>query len=81
MVQRIIKMRHELYLLAILIVMLLAACKPETNNYETYDWNGGYCDECGGHLIYDRTGSKEHYICEKCGKEFTFDKVMSKKEE
>lgn len=81
MVQRIIKMRHELYLLAILIVMLLAACKPETNNYETYDWNGGYCDECGGHLIYDRTGSKEHYICEKCGKEFTFDKVMNKKEE
>ena len=65
-------------ILVIFVALALVSCKHSSNT-QTYDWNNGYCSECGGELIYKATGSKEHYICENCGKEYTFDKVMSKK--
>lgn len=61
------------------IPLLLLACTKHSTTIKEYDWNDGYCSECGGVLRYSATGSKEHYICEECGQEYTFDRVMSKK--
>ena len=75
-------MNYKIILVALLIISL-TSCQSNKNISvnNTYDWNNGKCLECNGELIYDRTGSKEHYICSECGKEYTFDKIMSKKEE
>lgn len=73
-------MKHELRLLIIFIALVFSFFNDTaTTETKDYDWNNGQCSYCGGTLIWDSTGSKEHYICKICGKEYTFDKVMSKK--
>lgn len=66
----------KLYL--VLLASLLVGCGTTNATNKSYDWNGGHCSECGGVLMYESTGSKNHYICNSCGKEYTFDKVEKK---
>ena len=61
----------------IIVITLLTACGRQVQE-EHFEWNNGKCSECGGELIWQGTGSKEHYKCKRCGKEYRFDKVMDK---
>ena len=70
------EMRPKLYLLLLVSLLLVSCGKHVAIEEPKYEWNNGYCSECHGRLDYDKTGSKEHYICERCGKEYTFDKIM-----
>ena len=73
-------MKPKLYLLVLAALLVFSSCgETVTTETKVYDWNNGRCSYCGGTLVWDSTGSKEHYKCEICGKEYTFDKVMSKK--
>lgn len=74
--------KYKLLLIFILCAGTLVTCGTKVAPpAPQYEWNDGYCSDCGGELIWDSVGSKNHYICNKCGKEYSFDKVMNKKKE
>ncbi len=73
-------MKHRIILLVLAALLVFSSCGvTEPTETKTYNWNNGRCEECNGELIWDSSGSKEHYICKRCGKEYTFDGVYSKK--
>ena len=71
--------RLKLYLLVMVFVFFVACGTTKKEPPKVYHWNGGHCEECGGELMWDSTGNKEHYICNRCGKEYTFDGVKKKR--
>ena len=73
-------MRRLAVVLLGLLLWTLVACDSDKPEEPKYEWNHGYCSECGGRLMYDSTSDKENYICERCGKKYRFDRVMDKKE-
>lgn len=76
--------KYKFLLILILCAGMLVTCgrsKLENPQPPQDDWNDGYCSDCGGELIWDSVGSRNHYVCNKCGKEYSFDKVMDKTKE
>lgn len=72
-------MRHKVIIMILLALLLVCCGTAQKTKQIQYEWNNGYCSECGGRLIYVETGSKEHYTCNRCGKKYTFDKVMTRR--
>lgn len=72
-------MRHKMVIVIVLALLLVCCGAVKETKQPHYEWNNGYCSDCGGRLVYVETGSKEHYTCDRCGKKYTFDKVMSRR--